>query len=224
MIIAGLLAGGIGSRMNNPIPKQFIKICNVPILIRTINKFINLVDKVVIATNKDYFNETINLLNEYKLDKNKIEVIIGGTDRFSSLTNIVKKAYEIDNESIVISDDIVRPFVSERIIKDNIDKINEFDAVITIIPVIDAIAQVRNGIEVNVPNKSEMFLDQSPQTFRSKQFLDLLDDDVYIEIGKLYLKNNLKVGTVEGDRYNFKITNDIDLSISEYLVKKGKVK
>lgn len=53
MIYAGILAGGIGSRMGNvPLPKQFLDLDGKPILIHTVEKFLltNEFDKIFIAT------------------------------------------------------------------------------------------------------------------------------------------------------------------------------
>lgn len=226
MIIAGLLAGGKGIRMNLKTPKQFLKIGNIPILIRTLNKFLPNVDKVIIATNKDYINKTNYLLKKYNIDKNKIVIVIGGENRFESLINVIKKAYEIDKKSIIITHDVARPFVSQKIIKDNLEAIKNYDAVTTSISTIDTVIIAENGIEKDVPNREFIYLDQGPQTVKTKQFVNLLnkvDKKSCIEIGKMYLSCKLKVGIVDGDRLNFKITNQFDLEFAKYLLERGKV-
>lgn len=217
MIIAGILAGGKGSRMNSSLPKQFIKIDDIPILIRTINKFLPYVDKVIVATNEDYLKETKIMLK----DIDKAIIILGGKERFNSLINIVNKAYEIDKNSIVMIHDAARPFIPDRVIKEHIEKIKDYDALTTSIPTIDTIVVVENGIEKEVPNREIMYLDQGVQTIKSKQFIKLKMIDNCIEVGRLYLANKLKVGVIMGDRLNFKITNQIDLEFSEYLIEKG---
>ena len=52
MIYAGILAGGIGSRMNiSNMPKQFLNIGDKPIIIHTIEKFLlcNKIDKIYVG-------------------------------------------------------------------------------------------------------------------------------------------------------------------------------
>lgn len=217
MIIAGILAGGKGNRMNLSLPKQFIEIDGIPILVRTINRFLPHVDKVIVATNKDYMKQTETMLK----DIDKVVLVTGGNERFDSLLNVVNKAYEIDKDSIVMIHDAARPFISDRIIKEHIEKIKDYDALTTSIPTIDTIVVVENGMEKEVPNRELMYLDQGVQTIKAKQFLKLKRVDNCIEVGKLYLANNLKVGVVIGDRLNFKITNQIDLEFAKYLVEKG---
>lgn len=222
--IAIVLAGGKGTRMELETPKQFLELGDIPVLIRTVNRFFSYVDKVIIATNKDYVNKTNQLLEKYNIDKNKVIIVIGGESRFESLTNAIQKAYEIDNESIVITHDAARPFVSARIIEENLDKIKDYDAVTTSIPTIDTIVVMKDNIEKEVPNREFLYLDQGPQTLRAKQFVNISNKaENCIEIGRLYLANKLKVGLVIGDRLNFKITNQIDLEFAEFLIEKGRV-
>ena len=57
MVVAGIVAGGIGSRMgNSSVPKQFLVLAGKPIIIHTLEKFLacTLVDIVVIGVHKDW--------------------------------------------------------------------------------------------------------------------------------------------------------------------------
>ena len=56
MNFAGILAGGIGSRMESSVPKQFLKIGDTPIVVRTLNTFLKeeCVDKVIVAMNPQW--------------------------------------------------------------------------------------------------------------------------------------------------------------------------
>lgn len=118
MIFAGILAGGIGSRVeNSKLPKQFLTIHGIPMVIITIKKFLktNKIDKVIIGINSEYTKLLNKILIKYNIDLDRIIIVTGGKTRFETLINITKKAYENDNNSIVISHDCARPFVSEKI-------------------------------------------------------------------------------------------------------------
>ena len=123
MNIAGILAGGIGSRMGSTLPKQFLEIGGVPIIIRVINRFINNenIDYAIIAMNSEWMDYCKEMLKKWEIDIEKIALIEGGETRFESLYNIAKKAYEYNNESVVISHDCARVFVSDAIINNNIE-------------------------------------------------------------------------------------------------------
>lgn len=236
MIFAGILAGGTGSRMETAtMPKQFIRVCDIPILIRTLNTFLSVpdIDKIIISTNPDWQQLYIDLMDEFNIDKDRVVLVEGGETRFLSLVNVTKKAYEIDssNETIIITHDCARMFVSKRIIEDNLKMIQEYDMITTSIPVIDTILQSDDGKSSSVvPDRSKLWADQGPQTFRVAKFLRYVemiperDVENYIEAGKVYLSHNRKIGIVKGERFNFKVTNDIDLQYAEFLLKGGFVK
>lgn len=236
MIFAGILAGGSGSRMETAtMPKQFIRVCDVPIFIRTLRTFLAVpqIDKVIVSTNPDWEYKYNELMDEFNIDKDRVVLVKGGETRFLSLVNVSKKAYELDlsNDSIIITHDCARMFVSKRIIEDNLNDIKDYDMVTTSIPVIDTILQSDDGKSSSVvPDRSKLWADQGPQTYRVAKFLkyvsmipegDIMD---YIEAGKVYLSHNRKIGIIKGERFNFKVTNDIDLQYAEFLIKGGFVK
>lgn len=236
MIFAGILAGGSGSRMETAtMPKQFIRVCDVPIFIRTLRTFLSVseIDKVIVSTNPDWEQMYVDLMNEFDIDKDRVVLVRGGETRFLSLVNVTKKAYELDpsKEAIIITHDCARMFVSKRIIEDNLKMIKEYDMVTTSIPVIDTILKSNDGISSSVvPDRSKLWADQGPQTFGVSKFLRYVDmipaGDIenYIEAGKVYLSHNRAIGIVKGERFNFKVTNDIDLQYAEFLLKGGFVK
>ena len=236
MIFAGILAGGSGSRMETAtMPKQFIRVCDVPIFIRTLRTFLAVpqIDKVIVSTNPDWEYKYNELMDEFNIDKDRVVLVKGGETRFLSLVNVSKKAFELDpsNDSIIITHDCARMFVSKRIIEDNLNDIKDYDMVTTSIPVIDTILQSDDGKSSSVvPDRSKLWADQGPQTYRVAKFLkyvsmipegDIMD---YIEAGKVYLSHNRKIGIIKGERFNFKVTNDIDLQYAEFLIKGGFIK
>ncbi|MEY8601829.1 2-C-methyl-D-erythritol 4-phosphate cytidylyltransferase, partial [Staphylococcus shinii] len=84
MIYAGILAGGIGSRMGNvPLPKQFLDLDGKPILIHTVEKFLlaNEFDKIFIATPQKWVSHTEDTLRKHQINDDRIEVVQGGSDR-----------------------------------------------------------------------------------------------------------------------------------------------
>jgi 2-C-methyl-D-erythritol 4-phosphate cytidylyltransferase len=236
MIFGGLLAGGAGTRMESAtMPKQFIRVAGVPIFIRTLKTFLSCenIDKVIISMNTEWQNEYEKLLAEFEIDNNRVELVAGGDSRFTSLINIVKKADELsdNNESIIITHDCARIFVSKEIIYNNIEAVKKYDMVTTSIPTIDTMLYSEDGeSSVHVPDRSKLWCDQGPQTFNVNRFLKYLqmvpksDLPNYIEAGKLFLNHNCKIGIVCGERFNFKVTNDIDLQYAEFLIQRGYVK
>ncbi|MBQ2829365.1 MAG: D-ribitol-5-phosphate cytidylyltransferase [Clostridia bacterium] len=238
MNFAGILAGGIGSRMESSVPKQFLKIGDTPIVVRTLNTFLSekCVDKVILAMNPQWEEYCRNMLEEYKVDTSRVEIIHGGTTRFLSMVNIVKKSMEILGDSLTENDmmlihDCARPFVSSRIINDNFVIANEYNMVTTSVPTIDTVLIAEDGKQSTVvPNRDTVFLDQGPQTFKIKEFYDLFETltqeeiDAYMEAGRMYLEHDKSVGIVKGERTNFKITTEFDMLLGNMMIQDGQIK
>ena len=78
-----------------------------------------------------------------------------------------------------------------------------------------------------MPERSEIFLDQGPQTFYADEFLSLanslneIEKSEYMEAGKLYIDHGYPVAIVEGERTNFKMTTEFDIKFGEYLISEG---
>ena len=188
-------------------------------------------DTIIIAINKDWKEYCEDLLKEYQIYSQNIHVIYGGETRFDSLlclADACKTLGKDENDIILINHDCARPFVSERILKDNLKMIQRYDMVTTSVPTIDTVLLSEDGIcSKEVPERSTVFLDQGPQTLRVDQFLAIVDmltpkeKEKYMEAGRLYLDKGYRVGIVKGERENFKITTKFDLSLAELILKQG---
>ena len=160
MIYAGILAGGIGSRMGNvPLPKQFLDLDGKPIIIHTVEKFLltREFDKIYIATPQKWISHTKDTLNKFNINDDRVEVIKGGEDRNETIMNIIAAISEfksVTDEDVIVTHDAVRPFLTRRIIKENIDLVLEHGAVDTVIPATDTIIESENNsLITNLPLK-----------------------------------------------------------------------
>ena len=151
MIFAAILAGGIGSRMGGTdTPKQFLTLGDKPVIIHTIEKFVinEKIDKIIVLTPQNYINHTKHLIEKYIPNKDDIIVIEGGQTRNDTIMNsinYINENYGIDDDSIIITHDSVRPFVTHRIIEDNIQAARKYGACDTVIPATDTIVESING-------------------------------------------------------------------------------
>ena len=235
MNFAGILAGGIGSRMERSVPKQFLDIAGVPIVVRTLRTFFTVpcVDRIVLAMNPQWTNYCRDLLQKHDIDLARVDMIPGGATRFLSMTNIVDRCIELVGDKLADGDllcihDCARPFVSQRIVEDNYRMVADYDMVTTSLPTIDTVIIAEDGkTESSVPVRSTVFCDQGPQTFRLMDFKRLQsalspeETSALIEAGKMYLAAGKSVGIVPGDRMNFKITTEFDLTLAECLLRDG---
>ena len=232
MVYAGILAGGIGTRMGNvPMPKQFLLLNNKPIIIHTLEKFIlnNKFDKIIIATPKEWIHHTINLLEKFQIMSNRIFVTEGGKDRNGSIMNIINYIEQnegLNNEDILVTHDAVRPFLSHRIIEENIKYGLLGETVDTVIEAIDTIVISENGNYLSdIPVRSTMFQGQTPQTFNMKAFTELygmlsLDEkNVLTDACKIFMLKGHNVRMVRGENFNIKVTTPFDLTVANAILK-----
>lgn len=229
----GILAGGIGSRMNNgELPKQFLEVGGVPVIVRTISAFLlcDRLDFVLVAMNPNWRGHCEELLASCGVDYSRLAIVDGGGTRFESLVNLSKASLERNGgeDCVLLNHDCARPFVTQRILTDCLEMVGDFDMVTTSMPTIDTVLVSSDGRRSDsVPDRSTIFLDQGPQAFRVRQFLDLegkLTEEerrTMIEAGRMYLAKRLSVGIVKGDRNNFKLTTPFDMVLAEAMLKEG---
>ena len=240
MIYAGVLAGGKGKRMGRTeLPKQFLTIGTKPIIIHTIEQFIisNKIDNIVVATPENWKSYTEDVIKKYYPNEDRINIIIGGNTRNETIMNICKFINEDskDKENIILTHDAVRPFITQKIIDDNIDAImdKDIDGVDTVIPAYDTIVESTNNNIINIPVRDYMYLGQTPQTFRVNELMKVYNSlkeeerEILTDAAKMYVLKDRKVKIVNGEVFNMKITTQYDLKLANAIVKmdrKGEVK
>lgn len=223
MIFGAILAGGIGSRLNiSDMPKQFLMLGSKPIIVHTIEKFLMCprFDKIYVGVHSDWLSYMNDLIEKYKLDAQKLICVQGGKDRNETIFNIInaiKEKYGDDEENIVVTHDSVRPFVTKRIIEENIDSALKFGACDTVISATDTIVMSENGKTItNIPNRKFMYQGQTPQSFKINLIFDLYNDlsenekSILTDACKICVVRNYPVHLVEGEIYNIKITTITD--------------
>jgi len=230
MIYAGILAGGVGSRMGmTGMPKQFLSVGGKPIIMHTVEKFLlcSRIDHIYVAVVGEYVSHMTDILRKEIGDCNRVTVIAGGSDRNGSIVNIISAIRQNDSspDSILITHDAVRPFVSARIIDENIDAAMECGATDTVIPATDTIIHSSDGVCLDdIPVRSELYNGQTPQTFRislfEEDYFSLSDEQkkILTDACKIFILAGRTVKIVKGDSYNMKITTPFDLRLAEAIV------
>ena len=229
MVFAVILAGGSGTRMKSAkLPKQFLTIGSEPILRLTLNKFLSCpsVDHIILAAPAIWMAHTKDLLSDSNY--RSIHVCEGGASRQDSLYNALKyieENFDVDDDTVVVSHDVARPFVSLRIIEDNIRGVQEVGAVDTVIPATDTIVQSLDGsIISNIPDRAQMYQGQTPQSFKLRTFARIYEtlDEAYLarvtDAARILVEHGCPVKLVQGELFNIKITTEYDFRIAEFLL------
>jgi 2-C-methyl-D-erythritol 4-phosphate cytidylyltransferase len=231
MIYAEILAGGSGKRMGNTeMPKQFLMLGSKPIFIHTVEQFLlnQQIDKIIVCCPKVWFSHTKDVINKYLENTTKIEIVEGGNNRNETIINgckHIEKKYGINENDIIITHDAVRPFVTQRIINDNIKMAQEYSAVDTVIEAVDTIVESKDGIVIDsIPNRKYMYQGQTPQTFNIRKLMESYynlsegQEEELTDACKMLLFNGEKVHMVMGEVYNMKITTLHDLKLANSII------
>lgn len=226
-----ILAGGQGTRMGNADkPKQFLTVGEKPVIIHTIEKFIinSHFIEIVVLVPKSWLAYTKDIIRKYIRQHEKIVVVEGGTTRNETIMNAIQYIEDcgrLTEDTIIVTHDSVRPFVTYRIIEENIKFARNFGACDTVIPATDTIVESRDRSFIsNIPEREKMFQGQTPQSFKAKHlrkiYQSLTDAEraILTDACKIYVLKNEPVYLVEGEVSNIKITYPHDLRVAEAIL------
>lgn len=223
--LAIIPAGGSGTRMGGDIPKQYLMLGGIPILVHTLMAFqeASLVDAIcLVLPDEDVKQAPQKILSLYNLTKVN-RILSGGERRQDS----VKRGVDLlgSDYDLVVIHDGVRPFVSPAIINTAIKEAAQSQAVTVGLPVTDTIKRVDGQRFVcETVNRDQLWLTQTPQVFAAsllkKAYESAYADHYYgTDDAALIERMGEKVIMIMGSYDNIKITTAIDLEWGEFILK-----
>lgn len=226
MNTALIIAGGVGSRTGQEIPKQFLTVNEVPVIIYTLKVFQeqSTIDKIVVVCLKGWEEILKAYCRQFGISKLE-SVVEAGNTRFDSIYNGVADIKEWANDDDLITiHDANRPLVFSDIIERSQKTAAENGSALAVIPCNDSmfISQNRYIAEKNV-DRNTLFSGQTPESFRFKIIHDICrkakkDNAGDLSISALLIKYNYKVFLSEGSSLNLKITTPEDIDIFKALL------
>jgi len=220
-----VLAAGSGKRMGTKIHKQYLKLCEKPVLAYSLQAFeeSELIDEIILVTGKgeeDFCR--LEIVEKYNFSKVK-KIICGGSERYHSVWNGLKQT----QDGYVYIHDGARPFVDGEMIRRGYECVSQEHACAAGMPVKDTIKIVDDNCTVmQTPDRKYVWLVQTPQVFESelvKRAYKLLEEcgetsvtDDAMVVEKMLGK---PVKLFEGSYENIKITTPEDLKVAESFVK-----
>lgn len=168
MNIALIIAGGVGQRTNQDIPKQFINVNDKPVIIYTLEAFqnhkdIDAIEVVCLDGWHDILSAYAKQFNITKLHK----IVSGGENGQASIRNGVYSISEsFSKDDIILVHDAIRPMISEEIITDCINTCKEYGSAITSIPCAEAMLYTTDKVQSDkIISRDELLRTQTPQAF-----------------------------------------------------------
>lgn len=207
-----ILAAGEGNRMGADRAKQFLLLDDKPILIHTIDNFLQHplhLFEIILVLNKHHLEIWNSLCEEFNY-LSEVKIVIGGKERFHSVKNAIDSIPE--KECYIGIHDGVRPFVSEKVIHKAFSEVKIHGAIAPVVAMVPTI-RMTNGEQNHSKNRNDFKVVQTPQVFKSEIIRSayqvpyqssFFDDATVVE----YCGYSIKL--IEGNDENIKITLPFD--------------
>ncbi len=213
-----IVAGGRGLRMGEDIPKQFLPLAGLPVLMHTIERFATFDEslKIVVVLPEDQFAywKALCRKNEFSVVHT---LVAGGETRYQSVKNGLSQT----QSELVAVHDGVRPFVSDETIERCFHAAQKHGVGIPVMQVVESIRKVEGERSQMRPRHAYRTI-QTPQVFRTSALKkayempfspDFTDDASVVEAA------GYEITLVEGNSENIKITSPFDLVVAEAILK-----
>ena len=207
-----IVAGGQGRRMGGELPKQYQMLSGRPLICHTLEVFqshssIDSIALVVNSNSVDYCRSMVLGTGEFtKVDK----VVVGGGDRSESVRNGLTATAD-DTDGVILVHDAVRPFVSAKLIERVVMALQDNDAVVPCLPIVDSIKKIVDGRVQATLDRNELYRIQTPQGFlRSVLEEAYAGNGFSTDDAGLVERIGVDVVGIEGEERNIKITKPED--------------
>lgn len=217
-----IVAGGSGSRMASVVPKQFLLVNGLPVLIHTMLAFYNSIAKPQLilalpASYQDYWNQLCRT-HHFNIP---FKLVDGGETRFHSVKNALALIDNDDEHAVIAVQDAVRPLTSSKIIDAAYQCANTYGNAVVAVKSRDSIRQLKGDTSTAL-TRDEIYLVQTPQTFQLAQLKKAYQqtyNDKFTDDASVVEATGLKINLIEGDYHNIKITFPEDIVIAELFLK-----
>lgn len=220
--IAIITAGGSGTRMGSPIPKQFLLLNQKPLLWYTISAFLEAYQdiSILLVLPKDYLTAGQELINEMGIAK-QTRLVVGGSTRFHSVQNGIQ---QIKNPAVVFVHDGVRCLVTSNLIKRCFEQTMEKGSAIPTVTCTDSVRIINNKAHSAI-NRDQVKIVQTPQTFLSSILVPAFNQsyqDSFTDEATVVEASGESVHLIDGEYSNLKVTRPTDLLLASAILDERK--
>ena len=219
-----IVAGGLGKRMQSEVPKQFLLLNGIPVLMHTIKAFhrSSITPKIILVLTHHFHDYWLRLCEQYDFTIPH-EITDGGFSRSGSVRNGLALIKE--KKGIVAIHDGVRPLISQQIIAEAYKAAEEKGNAVAAVRCQDSVRQVNDDISHSL-DRDSIYLVQTPQAFQVEQIkhaYDIVETETleikeFTDDASIAEEAGLVINLIEGSHSNIKITYHEDLAIAEALI------
>lgn len=226
-----IVAGGTGTRMGGNLPKQFLLLQDIPILIHTLRCFwrLNAEMKIVVVMHASFLADWEEMKQNYLTEQEQKQVFDcnGGKERVNSVQNGMEKLQTLFSETqnlFVAIHDAVRPFVSKELIDSTFQSAYSQLAAIPCVPVKASLRKVNQQTQHSQPvPRAEYWEVQTPQVLHFETYKQCLEnrntDDFTDDASLFQILTQKEPGIVMGEYTNIKITTPEDMWVGEQILR-----
>ena len=214
-----IVAAGSGSRFGANLPKQYCLLNARPVLMHTIDNMREAMphSHIILVLNKDFVEYWNELCSEYSFESPM--VVTGGDTRWQSVKNAID---EIPADAQVITvHDGARPIVDSMMVERLISALDDAVGAIPVVSVTDSLRQINEKGSIPV-DRSLYKAVQTPQAFHADKLIEAYSlpfDATFTDDASVLAALGYDVAIVEGDTYNIKITNPLDIEIAQFYLR-----
>jgi 2-C-methyl-D-erythritol 4-phosphate cytidylyltransferase len=217
-IDAVIVAAGSGRRLGCVQPKAFVPLGGKPLLSYSLKTFLGnrYIDNVILVVPESLLEHS---KSSFKNDNSRVKVVPGGKERWHSVANGIGAS----SAQWVLVHDAARPFVTDQVIEQLIEKRSCYECAITATPEVDTVREFCGDKAGTTLDREKIIRVGTPQLFLRESLIDALNTASQMNpppTDEAMLMQHLgkEVGIAWGDPINFKITTPSDLQIAEAIV------
>lgn len=225
--VALIIAGGVGNRMGQDIPKQFLNVYDKPVIVYTMECFQKHPEicGIVIVCIDGWHEMVSSYAKQFGITKLD-SIVSGGKTGFESIINGAKEVERLYGpDALILVHDAIRPNLSQDIISENISVCHDKGNAITCIPCQEAMLYSKDGESSNKSiNRDELLRTQTPQTFYVKDLRKVQEEALAKGMKNttasctLMIEMGHKVYKANGSEKNVKLTTTDDIEIFKALI------
>ncbi|KAF0151804.1 MAG: 2-C-methyl-D-erythritol 4-phosphate cytidylyltransferase [Ignavibacteria bacterium] len=216
-------SGGLGKRINTPLPKQYLQFAGKELIAYTLQVFQSSkhVDEIVVAAQSSFFPLLESIKQNFDLTKFTC-LVEGGEERQHSVYNALK-SLRADDDDIIVVHDAVRPLLTKEILYNSIQTAKQFGSAVVAMKAKDTLIR-GNDFVMDYVDRSEFFYAQTPQVFKYKILMEAMkkskaENFIGTDESMLVHRAGYKIKIVNGSSLNFKITTDEDIQLLSLILK-----
>ncbi len=215
---AVIVAGGIGTRMQSAVPKQFLELKGRPILMHTMERFHQAGEdiRLILVLPEAHFDlwEAQCKALDFGLPHQRVA---GGETRFHSVYNGISA---ITEEGLVAVHDAVRPLLTTDFINRLYETAARHGQAVPVLPLTETLRE-REGVSSRTVDRSKFVIVQTPQVFRVKELQRAFAQpyrSTFTDEATVMEESGTAIQLCEGERMNIKLTTPFDMQLAQVLM------